>query len=225
MAAIEAVVFDIGNVLVEWHPERAFDRAIGRARREALFAGVDLDTMNLRVDMGEEIADVVAETAAAHPGFHDDILLWHSNWLDMLYPAIPRSVTMLHALRARVTCCRRAGTGTRGGGSPARAARRDDNPEWVQQVGQQSDLGVEILEDPHNASALGGIAVRGHGHEIHLDGKPDVPRQVGNDHEGPFEHPDQQGRLAGIVGGDLLPQFLEASVDLFGGHEDLGDVH
>jgi len=101
MAEIRAVVFDIGNVLVEWHPERAFDRTIGPARREALFAGVDLDTMNARVDMGEEIADVVAETAAAHPEFSDDILLWHKNWLDMFWPAIPRSVTMLKALRAR----------------------------------------------------------------------------------------------------------------------------
>lgn len=101
MAEIRAVVFDIGNVLVEWHPERAFDRTIGPARREALFAGVDLDTMNARVDMGEEIADVVTETAAAHPEFSDDILLWHKNWLDMFWPAIPRSVTMLKALRAR----------------------------------------------------------------------------------------------------------------------------
>jgi 2-haloacid dehalogenase len=101
MAGIKAVVFDIGNVLVEWHPERAFDRTIGPARREALFAGVDLDTMNARVDMGEEIADVVTETAAAHPEFSDDILLWHKNWLDMFWPAIPRSVTMLKALRAR----------------------------------------------------------------------------------------------------------------------------
>ena len=26
---VEAVVFDIGNVLLEWHPERYFDRTIG----------------------------------------------------------------------------------------------------------------------------------------------------------------------------------------------------
>lgn len=98
---VEAVIFDIGNVLVEWHPTRMFDAVIGQQRREALFADVDLDTMNDRVDMGEEIADVVRETALAHPAYHDDILLWHSNWLDMLQPDIPLSATLLRALRAR----------------------------------------------------------------------------------------------------------------------------
>ena len=64
---IDAVVFDIGNVLVEWRPEDAFDRLIGEEKRRALFAAVDLDTMNARVDLGDEIADVVADCAAAHP--------------------------------------------------------------------------------------------------------------------------------------------------------------
>jgi len=98
---VEAVIFDIGNVLVEWHPTRMFDAVIGQQRRKALFADVDLDTMNDRVDMGEEIADVVRETALAYPDYHDDILLWHSNWLDMLQPDIPLSATLLRALRAR----------------------------------------------------------------------------------------------------------------------------
>jgi 2-haloacid dehalogenase len=30
---IEAVVFDIGNVLIEWHPERYFDRTIGEEKK------------------------------------------------------------------------------------------------------------------------------------------------------------------------------------------------
>ena len=32
---IEAVIFDIGNVLIEWQPERHYDRVIGEARRRA----------------------------------------------------------------------------------------------------------------------------------------------------------------------------------------------
>ena len=34
---VEAVVFDIGNVLIEWQPERYFDSVIGEARRRAMF--------------------------------------------------------------------------------------------------------------------------------------------------------------------------------------------
>ena len=98
---IKAVVFDIGNVLVEWHPEKMFDAVIGEERRRALFANVDLDQMNERVDLGEEIADVVAEYAKANPDYHDDIMLWHSRWLEMLSPDIPLSAIILRALRGK----------------------------------------------------------------------------------------------------------------------------
>ncbi len=101
MASIEAVVFDIGNVLIHWDPEGFYDRRIGRARREALYAAVDLDAMNLRSDRGEDLAELVAEAAAAHPDFADEIRCWHDNWLDMAQPDIPRSAVLLRALRRR----------------------------------------------------------------------------------------------------------------------------
>ena len=37
----QAVVFDIGNVLIEWQPERFYDAEIGADRRRALFAEED----------------------------------------------------------------------------------------------------------------------------------------------------------------------------------------
>ncbi len=98
---IDAVVFDIGNVLVEWRPEDAFDRLIGEEKRQALFAAVDLDTMNARVDLGDEIADVVAECAAAHPEWAEEVLIWNTHWGEMFQPVIPGSVRLLRALRAR----------------------------------------------------------------------------------------------------------------------------
>ena len=53
---IDAVVFDIGNVLIEWQPERHYDRVIGEARRREMFAAVDLHAMNDGVDRGEQYA-------------------------------------------------------------------------------------------------------------------------------------------------------------------------
>jgi len=99
--AIDVVIFDIGNVLVEWHPEATFDRLIGPERRHALFTNVDIAAMNDRVDLGEEIADVVREAADLHPEYRDDLMLWHSNWADMFAPEIPLSGVLLRALRAR----------------------------------------------------------------------------------------------------------------------------
>ena len=42
LAGIKAVVFDIGNVLIEWQPERFYDGVIGPEQRRALFEAVDL---------------------------------------------------------------------------------------------------------------------------------------------------------------------------------------
>jgi 2-haloacid dehalogenase len=55
----EAVIFDIGNVLIEWQPERYYDRVYGEDRRRALFDAVDLHWMNERVDRGEPFREVI----------------------------------------------------------------------------------------------------------------------------------------------------------------------
>ncbi len=98
---VQAVVFDIGNVLIEWQPERHYDRAIGEDRRRAMFAAVDLHAMNDRVDQGENFGQMVCECAASYPEWHDEIMLWHDDWLHMASPAIPHSVSLLRNLRCR----------------------------------------------------------------------------------------------------------------------------
>ncbi len=98
---IEAVIFDIGNVLIEWQPERYFDRVIGPDRRRAMFGAVDVHGMMTRIDSGGVFDDVVAGTAAAHPDWTREILWFRDRWCDIAQPAIPRSVDLLHALRGR----------------------------------------------------------------------------------------------------------------------------
>lgn len=98
---IEAVVFDIGNVLIEWNPERFFDSRIGKDRRKRLFSEVPLADMNDGVDRGDHFSDAVARMASAHPGWAPEIQLWHDNWIDMASPAIDHSVRLLRGLRAR----------------------------------------------------------------------------------------------------------------------------
>lgn len=100
---ISAVIFDIGNVLIAWQPERFYDARIGPDRRRAMFADVDLHAMNDRIDAGGSFAAEVAATAQHYPAHADAIGLWHSHWLDMAQPAIPHSVRLLRALRQRGT--------------------------------------------------------------------------------------------------------------------------
>ncbi|MFZ7093036.1 HAD family hydrolase [Primorskyibacter sp. 2E233] len=98
---IRAVVFDIGNVLIEWQPERFYDATIGEARRKQMFAQVDLHGMNDLVDTGHDFRQTIYDWAEKYPEWRDEIRMWHDHWLDLATPAIPHSVRLLRALRAK----------------------------------------------------------------------------------------------------------------------------
>ncbi len=97
---IKAVVFDIGNVLIEWNPERVYDRVIGEDRRKALFSEVDLHGMNDNVDRGATFVDEVKACADTYSDWREEIMMWHDRWLEMASPAIDHSVRLLRALRS-----------------------------------------------------------------------------------------------------------------------------
>ncbi|MDA5095417.1 HAD family phosphatase [Aliiroseovarius sp. KMU-50] len=97
----KAVVFDIGNVLIRWHPEDHFDRWFGRSRRRAMFAAVDPHEINHRMDAGEDFHTLVQEKAAKHPEYKHEIEMWLDRWKELAGPAIDLSVATLFALKRR----------------------------------------------------------------------------------------------------------------------------
>lgn len=101
MPDIQAVIFDIGNVLIEWQPERWYDARIGEARRRAMFSEVDLHGMNDRIDRGGDFLAEVRATAAAYPHWTDEIMHWHDSWIELAAPVIPQSLRLMQALKAR----------------------------------------------------------------------------------------------------------------------------
>jgi len=99
--SIKAVVFDIGNVLIEWQPERFYDSVIGEARRREMFASVDLHGMNDKVDMGHHFTETIYAAAEDYPDWRDEIRMWHDRWIEMASPVIDHSVRLMAALQAR----------------------------------------------------------------------------------------------------------------------------
>ncbi len=97
----EAVVFDIGRVLIEWDPLKLYGPLLPAAERDRLFAEADLHGMNLAIDAGAPFRETVEARAARHPDLAPLIRLWHDRWIEMARPAIPGSVRLLRALRAR----------------------------------------------------------------------------------------------------------------------------
>ncbi|WP_432448723.1 HAD family hydrolase [Aliiroseovarius marinus] len=96
----EAIIFDIGNVLLRWQPEEHYDRWIGEERRRAMFDAVDLHFMNELVDRGGDFRDIVYDTAEKYPEFRTEIRWWHDRWLDLASPVIDLSVATMRALKA-----------------------------------------------------------------------------------------------------------------------------
>ena len=99
MPQVQAVVFDIGNVLIEWQPERFYDSVIGEDRRRAMFAEIDLHAINDDVDRGHNFRDTIYAAAEAHPKWRDEVRMWHDHWIEMAGPPIDHSVRLLRALR------------------------------------------------------------------------------------------------------------------------------
>ena len=95
----KAVIFDIGNVLIEWQPERFYDSVIGVERREEMFAAVDLHAMNERVDLGHPFRETIYATAVEYPAWQDEIRLWHDRWIEMATPVIDHSLRLMRALQ------------------------------------------------------------------------------------------------------------------------------
>jgi len=98
---VEAVIFDIGNVLTCWQPEAFYDRVIGQDQRQALFADVDLHGMNEAVDAGAPFRDTIYDWADRHPEWATEIRWWHDRWIELASPRIEGSIALLRALRAK----------------------------------------------------------------------------------------------------------------------------
>lgn len=97
----QAVIFDIGNVLVGWQPEQFYDGAIGPEARRALFAEVDLHGMNELIDRGALFRETIYDWADRHPKWQDEIRLWHDRWTDIASPVIDHSVRLQRRLREK----------------------------------------------------------------------------------------------------------------------------
>ncbi|MDT0509408.1 HAD-IA family hydrolase [Novosphingobium sp. MMS21-SN21R] len=96
---IEAVVWDIGRVLVEWDLSLIYVDAIpDAAKRQRFVADVVTEQWHMQHDAGVPFATMVAARQAEFPQHADLIALYAANWLD----SIPGPVAGTHDLIERL---------------------------------------------------------------------------------------------------------------------------
>lgn len=98
--AVDAALFDMGGVLLEWDPVRLYERLLGdRAAAEALIAEIELHHWNDRVDLGEPYDEVIAKWQAAHPERAEEIAAYRQRWAETLTGPVPGVAEVIDELR------------------------------------------------------------------------------------------------------------------------------
>jgi 2-haloacid dehalogenase len=98
----KAVIFDIGNVVVEWRPERLYARLIPDPdERTRFFERTEMFKVNLDIDRGEPMRETIYAHADKHPADRDLIRAWADNWREMFAPEITGTLQLIAALRRR----------------------------------------------------------------------------------------------------------------------------
>ncbi|HYU84411.1 MAG TPA: HAD family phosphatase [Kribbellaceae bacterium] len=98
---IDAVVFDIGGVLLDWSPNYLYDDLIADPAQRAWFlTEVTTPAWNLQQDAGRPWAEAVAELTARYPEHAEWISAYDEQWLRMVGGLIDGTVALHEELRA-----------------------------------------------------------------------------------------------------------------------------
>ncbi|MBH0113888.1 HAD family phosphatase [Novosphingobium sp. YJ-S2-02] len=102
MSGIDAVVFDVGRVLVQWDLHRLLARVVEDPERLAHVTNeVITEEWHFRHDAGEALADLVAERKARFPGNDDVLDAYATRFLETIPGNIPGTHEIVRELSAR----------------------------------------------------------------------------------------------------------------------------
>lgn len=96
------IVFDIGNVLIEWDPRHLYKKIFNdHTKMEWFLEHVFTMDMNRECDRGLLFADAVADATARFPDWHEEIRAFDERWTEMVPGAIAGSVELLAEIRQK----------------------------------------------------------------------------------------------------------------------------
>ena len=100
--SIRHIIFDFGNVLVQWHPELIYGEYFGDEAKAWWFLRHVADNeWRGRIDAGESTAACIDELKARQPEYTEAIELYRSRWREMFTGEVPGMREVINELRAK----------------------------------------------------------------------------------------------------------------------------
>jgi 2-haloacid dehalogenase len=100
MSSYDTIVFDLGAVLIDWHPDHLFKKIIpDHKEREAFYKEVCTPDWNEEQDGGRSLHEGTELLVARFPGKAELIRAYYGRWAEMLNGPIHGTVEILKELK------------------------------------------------------------------------------------------------------------------------------
>ena len=94
------VVFDLGNVLIDWNPRYLYRKLLpNEAEVERFLNKICTDEWNVRMDAGLPMGEGIAEKVQEFPEHETLIRAWWERWSEMLGEPLAETVEILQELQ------------------------------------------------------------------------------------------------------------------------------
>lgn len=97
---IDAVIFDLGGVLIDWNPSYVFDKMFeNEEKKKHFFENICTSDWNEKQDAGRTIKEANEELLAKHPEWKEYIEAYYGRWEEMLGGPIHETVEIFKQLK------------------------------------------------------------------------------------------------------------------------------
>ena len=97
---INTIIFDLGNVLIDWNPKYVFDKMFqDEEKKKHFFENICTMEWNEAQDAGRSIKEATEELVALHPEWKEYIVAYYDQWINMLGGPIHDTVEIFRQLK------------------------------------------------------------------------------------------------------------------------------
>jgi len=98
---IDAIIFDLGGVLIDWNPSYVFDKMFdSEEKKKHFFENICTPDWNEQQDAGRPLKEATETLVAQHPEWKNYIEAYYGRWEEMLGGPFPETVAILRELKA-----------------------------------------------------------------------------------------------------------------------------